>query len=145
MAREWVDDPAVFGLAWPVFGAMAAISTVLGAATLRHSSPHRIWISALLLMTVGVLAPVLMRNLGSLLLAAVCVGGTFMVITMAGHARGAAVQTGEQARGCDDRLLRDGPVARSGGRRSVGRRLESLDCRPQFVGRSGAVGQRVVY
>ena len=84
MAREWVDDPAVFGLAWPVFGAMAAISTVLGAATLRHSSPHRIWISALLLMTVGVLAPVLMRNLGSLLLAAVCVGGTFMVITMAG-------------------------------------------------------------
>jgi hypothetical protein len=35
-------------------------------------------------MTVGVLAPALVRNVGSVLLGAVCVGGTFMVITMAG-------------------------------------------------------------
>lgn len=84
MARDLVDDPGVFGWAWPVFGAVAAISTVLAARALRHLSPRRIWISALLIMTVGVLAPVFVRNVGSVLLGAVCVGGTFMVITMAG-------------------------------------------------------------
>ena len=67
-----------------MFGAVAAISTILAARTLRHLSPRRIWISALLTMAVGVIAPVLVRNVGSLLLAAVCVGGTFMVITMVG-------------------------------------------------------------
>ena len=35
-------------------------------------------------MAVGVLAPVFWRNLAAVLVAAVCVGGTFMVITMAG-------------------------------------------------------------
>ena len=84
MARELVDDPGVFGWAWPVFGAVAAMSTVLAARALRRWSSRQIWISALLTMTVGVLAPVLVRNIGSVLLGAVCVGGTFMVITLAG-------------------------------------------------------------
>jgi MFS family permease len=84
MVRELVDEPAVFGWAWPVFGAMAAISTILTAPMLRRLSPRRIWISAQWIMALGVLAPVLARNLGTLLLAALCVGGTFMVITMVG-------------------------------------------------------------
>ena len=84
MARELVDDPDVFGWAWPVFGAAAATSTILAARALRHVSPRRLWISALLAMTLGVLAPVWVRSVGFVLLGAVCVGGTFMVITMAG-------------------------------------------------------------
>jgi predicted MFS family arabinose efflux permease len=97
MAREMVDDPAVFGWAWPVFGAVAAVSTILASRTLRYWSPRRLWIPALLIMTVGVLAPVFVRNVGSLLLAAVCVGGTFVVITMVGmlEARRYAGQAGK--------------------------------------------------
>ena len=58
VARELVDDPRVFGWAWPVFGSVAAISTVVTARALRRSSSRKIWMSALLIMAVGVLAPV---------------------------------------------------------------------------------------
>jgi len=84
MARQWVTDPGVFGWTWPVFGAVAAMSTVLAARGLRRWSPRRLWIAALLVMAVGVLAPVLVHRIGSVLLGAACVGGTFMVITLAG-------------------------------------------------------------
>ena len=84
MARDLVNDPAVFGWTWPFFGAVAAASTIIAARALRYFSPRRIWIGSLLVMTVGVLAPVLVNSVWSLLLAALCVGGTFMVITMAG-------------------------------------------------------------
>jgi predicted MFS family arabinose efflux permease len=89
MARDLVDDPGVFGWAWPLFGTVAAISTVIAAQALRHLSPRRLWICALCILTVGVLAPMAVRHIGAVLLGAVCVGGTFMVITLAGmlHAR----------------------------------------------------------
>src|SRR5438105_13967832 len=84
VARELVDDPRVFGWAWPVFGSVAAISTVVTARALRRSSSRKIWMSALLIMAAGVLAPVFWRYMAAGLVAAVCVGGTFMVITMTG-------------------------------------------------------------
>ena len=84
MAREWVDDPAVFGWVWPVFGAVAAVSTVCAAWALRRWSPRRIWVWSLWIMAVGVLAPALVRTGASVLWAAVCVGATFMVVTMVG-------------------------------------------------------------
>ena len=36
LARSVVDDPRVFGLAWPVFGATAALSTLLAARLLQR-------------------------------------------------------------------------------------------------------------
>jgi predicted MFS family arabinose efflux permease len=84
MAKEVVSDPAVFGWAWPVFGAAAALST-LGVALLAGRSSNRAaWIGSHLVMALGVAAPVLRPGVGGIVLAALCVGGTFVVITMVG-------------------------------------------------------------
>jgi MFS family permease len=88
MAREVVSDPAVFGWAWPVFGAAAALST-LGVAPLAgwRADPggNRVaWIASHLVMALGVAAPVFWPGIGGIVLAAMCVGGTFVVITMVG-------------------------------------------------------------
>ena len=84
MARDVIADPAVFGWVWPVFGATAALSTVAVALGSRRMQARRVWALGQLVMAAGVLAPVLLPGIGTLLVAAVCVGGTFMVNTMAG-------------------------------------------------------------
>jgi MFS family permease len=84
LAREAIGNPAVFGLVWPVFGAAAAVSTVLAAKLLPALSPRRLWSYGQWVLAVGVITPVFAINLTTLLFAALCVGGTFMVITMAG-------------------------------------------------------------
>jgi MFS family permease len=84
LARSVVDDPRLFGLAWPVFGATAAASTVLAGWWLRKASRLRVWAASQLLMGVGVLLPSLWLNGGTIALSALLVGGTFMVITLAG-------------------------------------------------------------
>ncbi len=88
MARDVVSDPAVFGWAWPVFGAAAALST-LGVALLsgRKGNPganRSAWIMSHVVMALGVAAPVFWPGAGGIVLAALCVGGTFVVITMVG-------------------------------------------------------------
>ena len=84
LARQYIDNPAAFGWVWPVFGAAAALSTVAAARLGHDLAPRRLWMGAQWVLAAGVLAPVASLNLGTLLLAAVCVGGTFMIITMAG-------------------------------------------------------------
>jgi MFS family permease len=84
LARRYLDDPAVFGWVWPVFGAAAALSTLAAARWGRRLTPWRLWVGAQWVLTAGVLAPVVSLNVVTLLTSAVCVGGTFMVITMAG-------------------------------------------------------------
>jgi MFS family permease len=84
LARSVVDDPRLFGLAWPVFGAIAAVSTVLSTALMRRATRLRVWAASQLLMGVGVLLPGLWVNGLTIALSAVLVGGTFMVITLAG-------------------------------------------------------------
>ncbi|MEO5881412.1 MAG: YbfB/YjiJ family MFS transporter, partial [Caldimonas sp.] len=84
MAREAIADPAVFGWIWPAFGATAAASTALVALFLQRVQPARLWAASLVVMAVGVLAPTLRPGVASLLVAAVCVGGTFMLATLAG-------------------------------------------------------------
>jgi len=83
-ARELVADPAVFGWVWPVFGVAAAVSTVLAAFVFRAVPPRRVWAIAQAIMAAGVLATALRLQLATLLLCAVCVGGTFVVASMAG-------------------------------------------------------------
>ena len=84
LAHGVIKDPAVFGWVWPVFGAAAAISTVLAMRLLPALSSRRLWAYGQLVLASGVAAPVFATHLAALLFAALCVGGTFMVITMAG-------------------------------------------------------------
>src|SRR6185369_3319056 len=84
MAKQIIADPALFGWAWPVFGVAALASTLL-AAQLRHFlSDRTIWIAGHLLMALGVAIPLAAPGLPGIMLAAILVGGTFMVVTMAG-------------------------------------------------------------
>lgn len=84
MARQQVDDPLVFGLAWPLFGLAAAASVAVAARWLAGWPRRRLWAAAQTVMTVGAALPLLGRSPAALALAAVLVGGTFMVATMAG-------------------------------------------------------------
>jgi MFS family permease len=84
LARGYIDNPAVFGWVWPVFGAAAAFSTLAAARFGHRLAPWRLWMGAQWVLAAGLLAPVVSLNVVTLLTAAVCVGGTFMVITMAG-------------------------------------------------------------
>lgn len=82
LARRLVDDPQVFGWAWPVFGAAAALSTVTAAWGLRRFDRRNVWAACHWLMAAGVLLPSVWASLASIAAAALLVGGTFMIITM---------------------------------------------------------------
>ena len=84
MAREIVHEGSLFAWAWPVFGAAAAASTLSVAVLLRRIPNRLLWITSQLVMALGVSLPVVWPVIGGLLLAAVLVGGTFMVVTMMG-------------------------------------------------------------
>lgn len=83
-ARALINDPTVFGWTWPVFGLAAATSTVVAATVLRNFAPRRLWAFGQVIMAAGVALPAIQMTLLSMIVSAVCVGGTFMVITMAG-------------------------------------------------------------
>jgi MFS family permease len=84
LARTVVDDPRLFGLAWPVFGVTAALSTVFAGWWMRRTSRLQVWAVSQLLMGVGVLLPSLQVAGVTVALSALLVGGTFMIITLAG-------------------------------------------------------------
>lgn len=84
MARSVVDDPRLFGLAWPVFGLTAAASTLVAGWLMRRATRLQVWAASQFLMGVGVLLPSLVVNGATIALSALLVGGTFMVITLAG-------------------------------------------------------------
>jgi predicted MFS family arabinose efflux permease len=91
LAREMLDRPAAFGAVWPLFGLAAAASTVVTSFLLRSVPPRRVWIASQIVMALGVAIPAFLRGVASLMLAAICVGGTFMVLTMAGLQEGRRV------------------------------------------------------
>lgn len=84
MARDIIASPLVFGLSWPVFGLAAFASTIIAARLERRFSTHRIWIVSQLVMAAGLLLPTIYRDIIAINLAGIFVGGTFMIITMAG-------------------------------------------------------------
>jgi hypothetical protein len=91
MARRAIPDPLVFGWSWPVFGAAAALATLAASAGARGVGHRRLWILGHLAMALGVAVPVVWPAIGGILIAALLVGGTFMVITMAGMQEGRRV------------------------------------------------------
>ena len=85
MARHVMPDPAVFGWTWPVFGAAAALSAWIGGALSRRVAARTLWAASQAVMALGVLLPALApQRVDALIASAVCVGGTFIVVTLAG-------------------------------------------------------------
>ena len=84
LAREVVDDPQLFGLAWPVFGVAAALSTIVIARRFGHANRLRVWAVSHLLMAAGVTLPSVWLDPVTIAIAALLVGSTFMVVTMIG-------------------------------------------------------------
>jgi predicted MFS family arabinose efflux permease len=95
MAQHYIHDPLVFGWAWPVFGAAAAVSTWMVARWLHRANNRRLWAGASLIMAIGVALPVAWPSLAAILVAALLVGGTMMVITMSGLREARLVSDGE--------------------------------------------------
>jgi MFS family permease len=84
LAREVVDDPAIFGLAWPVFGIAAALSTIIAARYFGQANRLRVWAASHVLMAAGVALPSLWLTPMTIAISALLVGSTFMVVTMIG-------------------------------------------------------------
>ena len=84
MAKQIIPDPAVFGWAWPIFGTAALVSTLMAGWLSAHLPNRLIWALSHAVMAIGVAMPVLLPGMAGIVISACCVGGTFMVATMAG-------------------------------------------------------------
>jgi len=83
MAKQVIRNPVVFGWSWPVFGVAAALSAV-ALAVLPPMTNRRAWSTGHLVMALGIMLPVVRPGIVTVMLAALAVGGTFMIITMVG-------------------------------------------------------------
>ncbi len=126
MAKQVIRDPLVFGWAWPVFGVAAAISTVFAALILGKGNNRAAWRVAACAMALGVVSPLFLPGAAGIVLAAVLVGGTFMVITMAG------MQEAQQVAGGNAGILIAGLTCAFATGQIVGPLLVSY-----FAGRAG--------
>ena len=86
MAKQAIGDPLLFGWSWPVFGAAAAASTLLAGRLRGRLGDRAIWAVGHVAMAVGVVLLIVPKAPAAvaITLCALLVGGTFMVITMAG-------------------------------------------------------------
>jgi len=91
MAKQAIADPALFGWAWPVFGAAGAASTLLTAWIGSRFTRRGVWAASCVVMGAGVVVPLVLPGLAGILVAALCVGGTFVVVTMVGMQEARAV------------------------------------------------------
>lgn len=96
MAKELVGEPLLFGAAWPVVGLTAGASTLLAARWLPSMGPRGVWRLATLVLAAGVAAPLVVPGIAGIAVAAILVGGTFVVITMAALGEASRV-AGEKA------------------------------------------------
>lgn len=86
IAKQWLSGQSYL-LIWPFFGLAAALSVVLSQRLQRrfdNFSLLGVWRVSQIIMAVGTLLPALWQSLAGLMLSALMVGGTFMVVTMAG-------------------------------------------------------------
>lgn len=86
IAKQWLSGQNYL-LIWPFFGLAAALSVVLSQGLQRryhNFSLLGVWRVSQIIMALGTLLPALWQSLTGLMLSALMVGGTFMVVTMAG-------------------------------------------------------------
>ena len=131
MAREVVQSPLVFGWSWPIFGAAAFLSTLVSAWLHTAFSNRQIWAVSQWIMAAGLLLPALFGHIAAIVIAGICVGGTFMIITMAGmkeaHRIAGARRRSASYRGFDCRLRAGADGGTGAGR--VGLRRDAKFCR----------------
>lgn len=91
-AREMVPDPWLFSLAWPVLGLASALATLLVSFVLiRRYTRTQIWAASHGVMALGLILPIFWHTLTPILIAACCIGSTFVVITMVGFQEAQAI------------------------------------------------------
>lgn len=83
MAKQALHGSPLFGWSWPVFGLAAALSTLAVAPLVKRAGNRRVWIASHFIMAFGIVLPAIWSGLPAIVLAALCVGGTFMVVTLA--------------------------------------------------------------
>ena len=84
MARALIDDPQRFGLAWPLFGLAALASTLVAVRGLQQWPPLRTWAVCQGAIGLGAALPLISQTGAAIALAAMLVGGTFVVATLIG-------------------------------------------------------------
>ncbi|MCP4071503.1 MAG: YbfB/YjiJ family MFS transporter [Hyphomicrobiales bacterium] len=84
MARDIIPDPVLFGWAWPIFGFAAFLSTFFAVRLERRYSIREIWFASQVILAAGLLFPVIFPHITTIIISGICVGGTFMIITMMG-------------------------------------------------------------
>ncbi len=84
MARALVDDPQRFGLAWPLFGLAALVSTLVAVRGLQQWVPLRAWAICQAAVGLGAALPLISQTGAAIAAAALLVGGTFVVATLIG-------------------------------------------------------------
>lgn len=82
MARNALQGSAAFAWSWPVFGMAAALSALMVATLVRRWGNRRVWQFCHMVMAAGIVLPLWSQGLPGILAAALCVGGTFIVITL---------------------------------------------------------------
>lgn len=84
VGRSTFAESSLMAWTWPLFGLAAAASTAASARMFQRTSPAKVWALSQFIMAFGVILPVVVASPWSILVCAACVGGTFMVVTMAG-------------------------------------------------------------
>jgi len=84
MAREATAGGALYVLTWPLFGAAAAASTWLVQRMGAALAPRTVWAAGQAVMALGVAIPAFSPGIAAVVASGLLVGGTFMVVTMAG-------------------------------------------------------------
>jgi predicted MFS family arabinose efflux permease len=82
MAKTALQGASSFAWSWPVFGIAAALSTLMVAPLVKYAGNRRVWVVGQMIMAAGVALPAFWPHLLAILIAALCVGGTFMVVTL---------------------------------------------------------------
>ncbi len=81
-ARVILGDTPLFGLAWPVFGIASAAMVFFAGLLCARWGRIRIWMIAHLVMALGVAIPTFWPGLTGIIVAALCVGGTFAAVSL---------------------------------------------------------------
>lgn len=90
-ARDILGDTPLFGLAWPVFGMASAVMVFFAGLLCARWGRLRIWSIAHLVMALGVAIPTFWPGLAGIIVAALCVGGTFAAVSLIAIQHGQAV------------------------------------------------------
>lgn len=81
-ARLLLENHWAYGVAWPIFGLAAMCSTLVAGFVAHRLGRLPTWVIAHVVMALGLVVPVMLPQLTGVVLAAIAVGGTFVVITL---------------------------------------------------------------